>query len=441
MFNENNGYNATGFRDEGTFQVLKNLKESAADIMDSNEKPGHFTSIGGFIEECLKSLLYVLKEKENITFAILQWAAIIAGYYLWTTALGWIPEELFEAASKSDKTTTADLILLLWSFVCVGITTLPIGMLTSCMAASQLLSIEGRESTILDCLKCVMPRLKPIWIFSWFDGWITVNRILSRLPKKNDRESIAEKMIKEAAYQGWKFASLGFIPAIVSGRTVMQACSDSLSLARHSFLPLAKLRIGYSLICWITGISCYVLTFTNIGKLHTFFGIERADSGVYSFYLLAGIPLLIALLILVVFIRPLYIISAARIYANFTDRQEIKRNLPPSTSSLNADWFILLLLIALISGLVYMKEPAQKIFNDPSTILMYKRNPARTHGGKHKQQLKKLHDATGTENMENAETRKSTENINNTEKQPERDSWYYKADPDHSWQDDGNKDK
>lgn len=434
-FEENTDSYEYGFEGKSTLGMLKEFKNSAASIMDRNEKPGHFTAIGGFFSECFKSLLYVLKEKENITFAILQWVAIIAGYYLWVTAIGWIPEELFEAASKSDKATPADLILFVWSFVCVGITTMPVGLFTACMAASQLLSLEGRESTILDCLKCVMPRLRPIWIFSWFDGWITVERILSRLPKKNDRESFAEKMIKEAAYQGWKFASLGFIPAIVSGRTVVQACKDSLSLAMHSFIPLAKLRIGYSIICWITGIACYVLTFMHMDKLHSFFGIDRAAAGVHSFYLLAGIPLLIALLILVVFVRPLYIISAARIYANYTDTRDIRRKLPDSTSSLNADWFILMLLIALISGLIYIKEPAQKIFNDPATIIMYKRHPAKPRGGTYRQKIKNVRDASEGKNGQQTENQ-TAENTENAEKQPERDSWYYHtADPEHSWQD------
>ena len=423
------------FEDKNTFRMLRKFKNSASHIMDNNEKPGHFASIGGFFSECFKSLLYVLKEKENITFAILQWIAIIAGYYLWVTALGWIPEELFAAAAKSDKATAADLILLLWSFICVGITTMPIGMLTACMAASQLLSLEGRESTILDCLKCVMPRLKPIWIFSWFDGWLTVERILSRLPKKNDRESLTEKMIKEAAYQGWKFASLGFIPAIVSGRTVMQACKDSISLAMHSFIPLAKLRIGYSIICWITGIACYVLTFMNMNKLYAFFGIDHAAAGVHSFYLLAGIPLLIALLILVVFVRPLYIISAARIYANYTDTNDIRRNLPDSTSSLNADWFILMLLVALICGLIYLKEPAKKIFNDPATIMMYKRYPAKARGGTYGQKVKNVHDVSEGKDIQQSEDQNSVENTENAEKQPDMDSWYYHAEPGRSWQD------
>ncbi|MCR4821183.1 MAG: hypothetical protein K5838_08695 [Elusimicrobiales bacterium] len=429
-----NGIDEYGFEGKSTLGMLKEFKSSAASIMDTNEKPGYFTSIGGFFSESFKSLFYVLKEKENITFAILQWIAIIAGYYLWVMAIGWIPEELFEAASESDSATPADLILLIWSFICVGLTTMPIGLLTACMAASQLLNLEGRESTILDCLKCVMPRLRPIWIFSWFDGWLTVKRILSRLPKKNDRESLAEKLIKEAAYQGWKFASLGFIPAIVSGRTVMQACQDSLSLAMHRFIPLAKLRIGYSIICWITGIACYVLTFTNMDKLCAFFGIDRAAFGVHSFYLLAGIPLLIALLILVVFVRPLYIISAARIYANYTDTNDIRRNLPDSTSSLNADWFILMLLIALIGSLIYIKEPAQKIFNDPANIIMYKRNPSKVKGSTYKRKIKELRNISKGKNEQQAEKQNTEKNTENAEKQPKRDSWYYHTGSENSWQ-------
>lgn len=353
---------------EKTFKTLRKMKQQAASLIDDNTKPGKISSLGGFIGESVVSFFYILKEKENITFAILQWLSIIGAYYLWVQFLGWIPEELWEAAANSKNTSSADLLLLLWSFLCVGLASMPIGILTACMGASQLLSIEGRDSTIIDCLKCVLPKIWQIWLFSWFDGWVTVERILDRLPKKNDRRTLAEKLIMEAAYQGWKLASLGFIPALVSGRTVKEACADSLNLAAKRFLPLAKLRLGYSMICWIIGISCY-LSLYKLFPLVTSFAKSHGATEVYSFYVIAGLPMIAALMILMVFVRPLYIISAARIYADYTDSMQIKRNLPASASKIAADWLILIALIAIVWGLVCIKDTSTKVLNDPNTII------------------------------------------------------------------------
>lgn len=93
------------------------------------------------------------------------------------------------------------------------------GIFTACMNASCILRFQNKESTFTDCLKIAVSRAGTIWVFSWIDGWWTVNRILERLPKKNGRTSSSVKLEKEIIYQIWKMISLGFIPALLFGRS------------------------------------------------------------------------------------------------------------------------------------------------------------------------------------------------------------------------------
>ena len=162
-----------------------------------------------FADGC-RSLRFIFSEKENILFALLQLAVIGLGYYIWVEGLAVVPEEVWEKSDSSDSNDAAALIVLVWSFVCVGLVAYPLGLLTACMGASYMLRFCGRPSTIAECLKIVLPKSWTLWIFSWLDGWWTMERILERLPKKNDRTPLSVKLANEAVYQAWKISSMGF---------------------------------------------------------------------------------------------------------------------------------------------------------------------------------------------------------------------------------------
>lgn len=73
---------------------------------------------------------------------------------------------------------------------------------------------------------------------------------------------------------------------------------------------LAKLRIGYSLVCWIVGIAAYA------GMFFLMFYIPLSGHHeIFSFYFIAGFPIIAALTLIMLIFRPLYIISGCRIYA------------------------------------------------------------------------------------------------------------------------------
>lgn len=324
---------------------LNNLKLKASHEINFSKSPGYFGSVGGFFRSIATSLRFVLTEKENIVFALLQWACIVLTYYIWVQVLKWIPEEIWIKAGNGDsQNKCVDLILWLWSLACVGFAAYPLGILTACMNASCILRFKNKESTFTDCFKIALQHSGTIWIFSWIDGWWTVKRILERLPKKNDRTPTSVKIYRETIYQTWKMLTLGFMPAILFGRSLKDACNDSLSLTKKRFLPLIKLRLGYSLICWIVGIGCY------IGTILIFIFIPElpAINDIYSFYKYAGIPMILALLIIMLVFRPLYIISACRIYISYACNEGLKGNLPEKSSS----YINILVIFAILTTLI-----------------------------------------------------------------------------------------
>ncbi len=328
---------------------LNNLKQKAYKETDFSENPGYFGSIGGFFTSITASLRFVLTEKENIVFALLQWASIAVVYFIWVQVLDWIPEEIWK---NDTDNAAANWILLIWSLVCVGLAALPIGILTACMNASCLLRFQNKESTFTDCIKVAFNRAGTLWIFSWIDGWWTVKRILERLPKKNDRTPRAVKIEREIIYQLWKMISLGFIPALIYGRSFKDACKDSLLLLKKRFLPLIKLRLGYSLVCWIIGIGCYVgviFFFSCLAELPD-------EYDVYAWYFYAGFPLIIALLTIIVLFRPLYIISACRIYINYACDEGIQPNLPKKSSAVGNILVIFMLLTLAICFVLFFHQ-------------------------------------------------------------------------------------
>ena len=327
---------------------FNSLKKEVSRISISEEKPSRASSLTGFFSNIKYAVKLVFLEKEIITFAVLQLVVIGLGYYLWVQMLDWIPEEVWRSTRNSDSGSVADIVLFLWSFVCVGLVTFPLGLLTACMGAAHFLHSQGKESTIAGCLRIVLPRSWPLWLFSWIDGWWTVNRILERLPKKKDKTPISKKRMNEALYQAWKLATLGILPALVIGRSLKEACKDSLGLLKNRFSPLFKLRLGYSTICWFFGIACY------IGVFLLFPFINKRMSGefdVYRFYFLAGVQMLIALAFIQLIFRPIYILSACRIYSDYIKENEIAINLPdkpPKVISVLVVFVILCIILAIV---------------------------------------------------------------------------------------------
>jgi Flp pilus assembly protein TadD len=311
--------------------------------------------IGKFGSRIGHAVSLCFKEKEIFVFVLLQWAAIGIAYLLWVQMLRWIPEEVWRSAANSKGSSIADWVLLAWSVVCVGVAAFPVGILTGCMGAAHFLHKQGRESTIATCLKHVLPQSWSLWTFHWIDGWITVNQIADRLPRKNGWRTPAERALSETLYYAWKLGVSGVLPSIVTGNSLIASARNSVVFVKHNFLEVAALRAGYSALCWVVGIGAYIgaLLFflffpANIAPAH-----DEVYGHIYTFYFWAGVPIIIAAGMVMLFLRPVYVLALCDLYSDHLKSRNKKVDFPANPTKATSAMVAFAVLCVLV-GVVFM---------------------------------------------------------------------------------------
>lgn len=337
------------------FDGAKNEINQLESIKD---KPDKDVAVKGFFSRVTYTFRLTMQEKEIITFAILQWTAIAIGYYLWVQMLDWIPAEVWKSAAESDNGSIADYVLIAWSFVCVGVAAFPLSIFSACMGAVHFLRRQGKSSSIAACLKIVLPKAWSLWIFQWIDGWITVNQILDRLPQKRDRRTPDQKALSEALYFAWKLGTIGILPSLITGRGLIESCKQSILVVKHKARETVTLRLGYSAICWVIGIVAYIGTIVFFCTFNNLIPRGEESYGyVYTFYFWAAVPILIAVAIIQLFLRPIYIISSCDIFSDYLEEKQEKVMLPRAPSkSMSALVAFLILVLVLIIIFLYRYE-------------------------------------------------------------------------------------
>lgn len=329
----------------GLLNKLDFVRDEIKEIPGIEKKPsGGIRSFGSRVGY---AIALGFKEKEIFLFSLLQWASIGLAYLLWVQMLDWIPETVWRSAAESDDGSIADWVLLAWSFVCVGLAAFPVGILTGCMGATHFLHKQGRQSSVASCLKLVLPHSWSLWSFHWIDGWITVNQILDRLPKKEGRRNA---VLSEALYYAWKLGISGILPSIVTGNNLIKSGKNSVIFVKDNFVEVAKLRAGYSALCWIIGCVSYG------GVIVLFMTVDIVPSGdqiyghIYTFYFWAGVPLLITLAILMLVLRPIFVLALCDLYSDYLNKKGVEVELPeyPDTSTSAVIAFTCLCLIVML---------------------------------------------------------------------------------------------
>ncbi len=255
----------------------------------ADTKPGKTDSLKGFISRAPYVIKLILLEKEIVTFAVLQWLSIALGCYLCVQI-------------SEDWLSVNDIVL----FLCIGVSAFLLGIFSGCMGVAYLLHKQGKDSTIVACLRIVLPRAWSLWILHWIDSWITVSQIRERLTNK---ETPAQRVSSEALYYAWKLGTMGVLPALLTGHGLVDSGKHAVIVVKEKLKEMAVLRIGYSLICWIIGIGAYVVLL-----LAAFKGNEIS-------FLTFFVPVLIAVGIIHIF-RPIYLISACDIYYEYMKERE-----------------------------------------------------------------------------------------------------------------------
>ncbi len=333
---------------------LKDLNSEVYEFTNTMEKPDKAESVADFFSRINKASALIFKEPEIILFSFFQFLAICIAYLLWIQILNWIPPEVWESSANSDSASAADYILTAWGVICVGFAALPIGFFTACIGAVHLLNQQGKESTISRCYKFVFPKIWPLWIFSWLDAWITVSRIIERLPNK-DQSSAIEQAFAEAMYYAWKVGTAGVIPAILTTNNTLQASKSSLGFLKSKASDILKIRVGYSVINWVVGIltyvsSCFILANSGIIR-------EEIYSSMYGILLLLGIPIFIAVGLLKIFVRPLYILFLFDLYSDYMlEKRQVVTIPSKNTDAKTALWFFAFLIFLMLAVILFHEE-------------------------------------------------------------------------------------
>ncbi len=273
----------------------------------TDENLAEFSSRAGY------ATALIFREKEIILFSALQWVAIALAYYLWVQVLGWIPPEVWNSDSKLVN-LPLNLAFLAWSLLCVALAAYPIGVLTGAMGAAHFLREQGHESTIAACLRMALPNSHRLWMFHTADGWMTVDIILERLPKKNYFTTMAERAIKEAIYYAWKVGTIGVPPALLAGKGLIEAGKESISLVRDRTMDVLRLRGGYSIFCWVIGVAAYVGSWMFFIRYPELF---KSEHRIFAFYFWMGVPILIAVGVINLFVRPIFVIASCQLYSDY----------------------------------------------------------------------------------------------------------------------------
>lgn len=277
----------------------------------------------------------IFLEKGLITFSLLQLLCIIIGYYLWVHIIGWIPEEIWESAVDSDKIFIAvAIILILWSFVCIGVIAFSTVILSACIGVFHILHKIGKKPTMAACLKIVLPNAWSLWIFSWIDVFWSVKGFFHRLPGGEDDRSEPEIAYDIVLYYAWKIGTIGISPALVTGRGLSDAGKHSINIVKYKLKDVAALRLGQSVLCWIVGILAFI---GSIFFFTIFPDLVKWEQGVASemfrIHFWLGVPLIISVGVVILFLRPVYVISSFDMYSDYLKEKDEEVILVPVTKA------------------------------------------------------------------------------------------------------------
>ena len=309
-----------------------------------------------------------LKEKEIFFFGILQWVAVMMGYLLWVQMLYWIPQPVWDSigqcmddpGNNDGCSAPADIILSLWGLVCILLVAFPLGILSTAMGTSHFLQKNGEESTVIKCLNTALSNAWATWYFHFIDGYITVNQIIQRLPQENNYETQAQVMARraasEAAYFAWKVGIAGVIPSMVLGNGVIASGKNSIKFVKGNFLEIVKLRAAYASICWIVGILAYlggILTVIYMGN-----GAYAPSGGlaIAKIYLYLVAPMALAISIVMILLRPIYILTLCDMYSDFLESRSEEAELSHDPSKGKKAVITFVILCVLVAGVAGFRE-------------------------------------------------------------------------------------
>ena len=165
------------------------------------------------------------------------------------------------------------------------------------------------------------------------------------------RKGAARRLIREALYYAWKLGISGVLPSIVTGGSLVKSAKNSIIFVRSEFKEVAKLRAGYSALCWIVGIGSYIGAVFFIGAADIVPKGDEVYSHMYTIYFWVGVPMLIAVAIVMLVLRPIYLLSLCDLYSEHLAKRNERVRLPsnpPASISAPVAFGVLCIILAVV---------------------------------------------------------------------------------------------
>lgn len=307
-----------------------------------------------FIPKFFNTAQTVFSNRIILTNSIVQVLLVGLIYLVWIQIFAWIPEHVYRNSYYTDQRYFAHTVLLIWSIACVGIASFVVALLSAGTIVTYIQIQSGSHINFCGCLRAALPNLWFLWVYQWIDGWLTVRQIVLRLPTSNPKykRTIAEAITSEALYYGWKVGTMGLVPSILYARSdPLDTINLCVAFTKSRILDLIRLRLGYSGACWIVGCASYILTLTY---LQIWWPLRQSDpfTVIYEVYRVFSIPIIVALVVVNVILRPVYLLSVVEMFHVYATDHDLKFSLTdetrPASTSLAIIIFCMLVVIIFV---------------------------------------------------------------------------------------------
>ena len=160
-------------------------------------------------------------------------------------------------------------------------------------------------------------------------------------------QKAARRAASEALYYAWKLGVAGVLPSLVLGNGVIESGKNSIKFVKANFIEIAKLRAAYSLLCWVVGILAYVGAMITL----IFMGDEiYALSGgiaIAKIYLYMIVPIAVSVSVVMIFLRPIYVLTICDMYSDYLFQNNEKANLPNNPKNGKKAFIVFVVICAL----------------------------------------------------------------------------------------------
>ena len=143
------------------------------------------------------------------------------------------------------------------------------------------------------------------------------------------------------------------LPSILTGNELIASGKHSIGFVKENLKHIAVLRASYSALCWIVGIGAYVGAIGLLLVVDIFPEGNKVYSHIYDFYLWMAVPIVIALAVVMLLLRPIYVLALCDLYSYYLENKEVSPSLPIDVSK-GRSALVVFGLTVIALGVVYL---------------------------------------------------------------------------------------